>query len=257
MKTVLGLSVCLALPLAVVLSPVAHADTLQKAEVDGQLTVQQLNALSGVVRGCQSVDQVGEARIERQRRSKGEDYVLTERDMRNIQGFVRGCLLEKLGLDDRKIPRKNHALQEVYNGLVDHVNAESAQLKPGTQVIDGHHRAKAYATTTRDDWFCRSEEWIQVAFDEEEMRDRPIRLNTMETIVSGAFLTTIAQSPCVNEAPKTVSYVFTVGNDVVLEKTFEPEYGFVFQRRTVDKNHARAFGKEIGQEVLDAVYAER
>ncbi|SDU17389.1 hypothetical protein [Stappia sp. ES.058] len=234
-----------------------RAEALQSVEVNGELTETQLNVLAEQVRRCKTIDEYRQIMLEHKRKTHGDDAELSEKSARRAFGFVRKCVLKAYDLDNRNVRSKNARLQQIYNALVEKTQAEGPALKAFPGFVDGYQRFKIYTTTSPGDAFCNEEEWLQIAFDETRMMDRPITRNEMERFVGNAFVATIGQATCTNTRPKKVNYVFTLGDTVIAEKMFKPRYGYVMRTLMFDRSSATAFGKAVGGEILEAAYAAR
>ena len=251
MKTALRLAV--GLLVAAATSP-SQARTLEKTEVDGNLTIQQMNTLANETGLCTTTDKHHEIALKHKRDKNAK---LTERDRKNAISFVLKCLVKEYKLSGRQFPNKRESLQRIYNTLVEKEQSSTPALSEVKSTIDGHHRIKVYTTTQPGASFCNKEEWLQVSFVPDKMDARPITRKEMERFIAGAYLATIGSAECVNQKPKKVTYVFTLADQVLAEREFKPEYSYFMNKRFVYKQAAQAFGRKIGGEVLDAAYTAR
>ena len=238
-------------------SAIAPVGAQEMSPLDGRLKPGEIDVLAKGVSNCETIEEAYK-RIRAHSNRPGLKQQPEEKLRRRAFGWSRKCVYEAYGVDSKRFRHtRDLVLQKDYNALLERRAGAKSTLGEFKGVVDGYHRVKIYTTTQPGDAFCDDEEWLQMSFVGDAMEKRPITREEMERFIASAYITSIGAARCVNQRPKKVTYVFTVGDKVVAERAFTPEYGYVMRKLTVNRDAAGAFGKEIGGDVLEAAYAAR
>lgn len=224
----------------------------EKSKLDSKLTPTEVAVLAQAVDDCQS-EAAAYRRIMERAAAKQQ---VEPNELRRTLGKARNCLHKAYRFDGKRFRgRRDLLLQQDYNALLERQAGNGSALNELYAAVDGHHRVTLYASRKPGDAFCDEQEWLQLAFDVDKMRERPVTREEFERFIGAAYSASIAQARCLTQRPKTVTYIVTVGETVVAERPFEPSYRLVKYTLVPNTDPAFEFGKAIGAQVLEAAYA--